>query len=99
MLYSNYNYSFPNHLRTYQLFHEGDNIRAEFKIPGIKKKNISLSFSEEDRGVYVEIKDDITYFIPVQTPIHQDNITASLDLGILTVTMIKKNTKHSIQIK
>lgn len=97
MLFYNYTYSasptYPNNVS-----YEGDSIIVTIHLPGVRKKEIDISFSDDDGGVTV-LSRDHRYFIPIQTSIDADKIEAELELGILTITIPKRDTSHKIKIK
>lgn len=97
MLYYHYNYTRPD--STYHVTLEGDTIEVTVRLPGVKKKNIDIKYSEEDNGIYVNVKDGAQHYIPMQRAIEVDKIEAELDLGILTITIPIKDTQTNIQIK
>lgn len=81
------------------MYREGDNIIVTLKLPGIKKEDISIEFSEDEEGIYINIKGDSLGFIPIQTSIDVPNIVAELELGILKLIIPKKTKRTAIAIK
>ena len=93
--YNYYNYGGPS----FKMSLEDGVISATLSLPGIKKKEIDLSYSHEDEGIYLTIQEQQKYFIPIQHAIDETNIIADLDLGILTIKIPTKDTRTAIQIK
>ena len=91
-------YYHPGESPTFKLTRKEDTYIATLELPGVTKEEIDISYSSEDGGINIVVKEE-RYLIPIQSAIDQEGITAKLDLGILTVTIPKKDTSHKIQIK
>ena len=64
----NYQYHYPNDpTPTCHLQHKEDEFIATIEMPGINKGDISISFSEDDGGIGVSVKEDQRYFLPLQS--------------------------------
>lgn len=94
-----YFYNYINStLPAYAQQYKDNEVELTFKVPGIKKDEVEVTFSAEDNSIKVGIK-GTDYWAYLQKRIDDDKIEVVMDLGILTITAPIKNTDKKIPIK
>lgn len=74
----------------------------EFALPGAEKKNIEITFENQILTIKVKTSDDttMTRCFKIDYKVNNDQITSSLENGILRITLPKQiEEKKTINIK
>ena len=97
-IYDLCNYSNTNFIANYKQEEKGGFIETKIDVPGIKKKQIALTYNEEWGGITIHVDDKSRFTVSHNKRIDPDETTAELSLGILTIKAKVKNTDKHIPI-
>jgi HSP20 family molecular chaperone IbpA len=94
-----YFYDFINStLPAYHSSFKEDHIELTIEVPGVKKEDISIEHREDDRTLLISCGER-KYHYTITVPVEAEQIEATLDLGILTVILPRKNKSTKIQVR
>ena len=94
-----YTYSSSTSGYSYKVFEQGQNIITEINLPGVKKKDIEMSYSADQSSIVISIKGGTPHDIYLSRQIDPDKIESKLDLGVLKITCPILNRDKKIEIK
>lgn len=94
-------YTFSNSTSgyTYKVFEQGANIITEVNLPGVKKKDIEMSYSADQSSIVISVRGGVLQDIYLSRQIDPDKIESKLDLGVLKITCPILNRDKKIEIK
>ena len=84
--------STPNDLRVLE---DGNGWTLEVDLPGIAREDIELEAKEGK--LHLRVKDSATYQLPIGKLVDAANITAKLDLGVLSLRLPKAEANTEVQ--
>jgi len=90
--------TFTSPFSTYSQKEKDGFIETKIEMPGVKKKQISLTYNEEWGAITIHVDNKSRFTVQHNRRIDPDETTAELSLGILTIKAKVKNTDKHIPI-